>query len=184
MRRIVPLLLSLLIAISAHAQGPAAPAAPPAPAQDIAEAQAPPHDHENESKPTTTPPDKTASPKAGPNHTVAVTFQNASCNTVVGPCTGQIYRANSVCPSGGGIAGPTWVLVTGILTATTVTATNSTFNYTDAGVINGNTYCYYATNQYQNQPGLAEGPSGPSNTFQVQIAGPPQNPTGFSGTVN
>jgi len=117
-------------------------------------------------------------------HTVAVTFQNASCNTVVGPCTGQIYRTPNNCPSGGGIAGPTWSLVIGTLTATTVTATNSTFNYTDAGVVNGQTYCYYATNQYVNAPANAEGPSGPSNTFQVQTPGPPKNPSGLTGTVN
>lgn len=117
------------------------------------------------------------------NHTITVTFQNATCTTAK-PCTAQIYRANSACPSGGSIIGPSWGMLTGNLPAATVTATLSSWSYTDTTAINGLTYCVYATNTFANPPDNAEGPGGPSNTFQVQTPGPPASPNGLTLTVN
>ncbi len=113
-------------------------------------------------------------------HSVDLTMANTTCNTTQ-TCTAQFYKLNAACPSDGTIGtGLAWVALTTTLAASTSTTTSQTFTFTDSQVSSGQTVCYYGTNTYV---AGVDGPSGPSNTFQGKIPGPP-NKGNLNGKVN
>ncbi len=112
--------------------------------------------------------------KAQAAHSVDLTFGDTSCTTAK-PCTAQIYRFVGNCPASGIGSGLNWVPLTTTL-AGTPGAASQTWAFSDTQVAATATYCYYATATYT---AGVDGPSGPSNTFQGTIPGPPS-----SGTLN
>ena len=102
-------------------------------------------------------------------HTAAWTINTPTCTTTTA-CTAQIWRvvipAGGTCPGAGDAA---YINVQSALPGTTITATQTTWNYVDSGasLVSGATYCGYAT--YTTAGGA---PSLASAIFQSKIPTP------------
>jgi hypothetical protein len=105
-------------------------------------------------------------------HGETLIVYSTSC-TQTSPCTAQITRTQGACA--GNTLSPS--TLTSTLAATTLTATDSSFSFTDSTVVAGTSYCYAATVTFNS----GGGPS-PASQYTAAIPFPTPAPPVLSGS--